>query len=452
MGNGTNGTKVAVHIAGSLNEHQATREELVAEVRALRESHDRMQREIALRETIVAERDQSERKLRDSEATLRKLFDENLDSMTIIDLFTGCYVDVNNEFVRDMGYSREEIIGKRSREIEMFVAAEDNLHFVAELKKNGVVRNMETTFRRKDGSTRIALCSAINLPLNGSLCCVTFTRDISAIKETQRQLIEAREAAFAASRAKSEFLSSMSHEIRTPMNAVLGMADLLWDSTLTMEQRRYLSIMRSNGVALLDLINDILDLAKVESGGISLEKVDFDIRELVDRVADTMGVRAHEKHIELAARVAPGVPENLVGDPLRLRQVMINLLGNAVKFTEHGEVVLTVEMEKPVENNIARLRVSVADTGIGIAPEKIGNVFSAFTQADASTTRKYGGSGLGLAIVKRLVELHQGEVSVESEPAEGSTFAFTAKMGVREAPAAKQLSTPPVTLPESGLW
>ena len=267
---------------------------------------------------------------------------------------------------------------------------------VAELKRAGLVRNMEATFRRKDGSTYHGLISAVNLKLRGHLCCITITRDIGVLKETQRQLIAAREAALEASRAKSDFLSSMSHEIRTPMNAVLGMADMLSEGDLSEEQSHYLEIIRSNGVTLLHLINEILDLAKVESGQLSLEEVDFDIRELIDAVTETMGLRAHEKQLELAGQVAADVPHNLVGNPLRLRQVIVNLLSNAVKFTNHGEIVLSAEMaQADAGSGTVSIRFSVADTGVGIPHDKTDSIFDAFTQADSSTTRKYGGTGLG---------------------------------------------------------
>jgi len=300
---------------------------------------------------------------------------------------------------------------------------------------------MEATFRRKDGRTYSGLISALNLKLRGHWCCITITRDIGALKETERQLIASREAALEGSRAKSEFLSSMSHEIRTPMNAVLGMADMLAESDLTGEQRRYLDIMRSNGATLLDLINDILDLARVESGQLRFEEVDFDIRELIDQVTETMGMRAHEKHLELAAHVDRDVPHNLVGDQLRLRQVIVNLLSNAVKFTERGEIVLSVELaNQDVEMGTASIRFSVTDTGIGIARGKTNSIFGAFTQADSSTTRKYGGSGLGLTIVKRLVEMHRGQISVTSELGKGSSFIFTAQFKTRPALATVALA------------
>ena len=404
-------------------------------------AHVRLE-EAAQREGVIAELELTAARLRESETALRQLFDENLDSMSILNLETGRYIDINEEYTRNTGYSRDEIIGNRSREIRSFVNPEENERFSAELRRAGLVRNMEAGFRRKDGSTYHCLISAVNLKLRGHLCMVSISRDIGELKETQRQLVAAREAALGASRAKSEFLSSMSHEIRTPMNAVLGMADMLWESDLNEEQRRYLDIMRSNSVSLLDLINDILDLAKVESGHLSFEKVDFDIRDLVDKVAETMGVRAHEKHLELAGHVAADVPHNLVGDPLRLRQVIVNLISNALKFTEHGEIVLSVEMARPdTGSGDVSIRFSVADTGVGIPPDKTDSIFNAFTQADSSTTRKYGGSGLGLAIVKRLVEMYGGAITVQSEIGKGSTFSFTAEFKTR--PGRATVAPPP---------
>lgn len=427
-------------IAATERELEALRAQLAQRDQALREAQVRLELEIAQRDLIIAEGELTAAKLRESEAALRQLFDQNLDSMMIIDLETGRYIDVNEEYIRHTGYSREEIIGRRSRDLPSFVDPEENLQLVAELKRAGVVRNMEATFRRKDGSTYSGLISALNMRLRGHLCCITITRDIGAIKETQRQLIAAREAALEASRAKSDFLSSMSHEIRTPMNAVLGMADMLAEGDLNAEQRRYLDIIRTNGVSLLDLINDILDLAKIESGHLRFEEVDFEIHALVETVAETMGLRAHQKQLELTSHVTAEVPDVLSGDPLRLRQVIVNLLGNAIKFTARGGIVLGVDVARADSGSgTVLIRFTVTDTGIGIEADKQDSIFTAFTQADSSTTRRYGGTGLGLTIVKRLVEMYRGEITVASEVGRGSTFSFTAefKTGSNQAAIAK---------------
>ncbi|MFI5353550.1 MAG: response regulator [Candidatus Binatales bacterium] len=257
---------------------------------------------------------------------------------------------------------------------------------------------------------------------------------IAELERTQKQLIDAREAALAASRAKSEFLSSMSHEIRTPMTAILGMADLIGETELDEEQRKFLDVMTNNGNSLLQLINDVLDLAKVESGRLTLEQVGFDLGDLMNTVGEALAVRAHEKGLELAIRVFPEAPAELVGDPLRIRQILINLVGNAVKFTERGSVTASVGLE-PGDSRF--LHFSVADTGIGIRPELAESIFSDFTQADASTTRQYGGSGLGLAIAKRLVAMMDGRIWVETELGKGSIFHFTTRFEPHKGDAVK---------------
>jgi two-component system, sensor histidine kinase and response regulator len=246
-------------------------------------------------------------------------------------------------------------------------------------------------------------------------------------------LITANHSALAASRAKSEFLSSMSHEIRTPMNAILGMADLLAETQVTPEQKRFVTSMISNGNALLNLINGILDLARIESGRLNLEETDFDLEELIEHVAETLSLRANEKGLELTSRILPGVPPRLVGDTLRLRQVLINLVGNAIKFTEQGEVAVTVG-SSPLPDGAVELRFCVRDTGIGIAPDQLDPIFHSFTQADSSTTRRYGGSGLGLTIASRLVELMGGRISVSSAAGAGSTFEFVARLPIADGP------------------
>ena len=276
----------------------------------------------------------------------------------------------------------------------------------------------------------------------------TLNWTIAELQKTREDLIGAREKAQAASQAKSEFLSSMSHEIRTPMNAVLGMGELLAETELNSEQRRFLSVMNSNGESLLELINSILDLAKIESGRLQIESTAFDLNDLVDKLLATFGSRSHIKGLALAARIAPGVPQQLVGDPFRLRQILVNLIGNALKFTDVGEVILAIERD-PEANEPGRLRFTVSDTGIGIPPNKVEAVFSSFTQVDSSTTRKYGGTGLGLAIAQRLVGLMEGRIWVESEIGIGSKFIFTANFGL--APATLEIDADGVPASATGI-
>jgi PAS domain S-box-containing protein len=379
------------------------------------------QRVVTIARDITRLKEQ-ELKLQSSEAMLREIFDSSVDNITLTDLSDGIIIDVNNEMVRSLGLAKNEIVGKRFDQVKVWQSTEQLDLFTATLLKQREVRNFETTFRTASGSTFPALISAVVLELGGRECALSIARDITDLEA-------ARQKALAASKAKTEFLSSMSHEIRTPMNAILGMADLIGESNLDSEQRRYLDTIISNGNALLELINSILDLARVESGRLNLEAVAFDVVELTEKVADTLAVRAHEKGIELAVRFSADLPATLVGDSLRLRQVLTNLIGNAIKFTERGEVVIDVA-RNPSQSNPGSLLFSVRDSGIGMPSDTLPNIFSAFTQADSSTTRKYGGSGLGLTIVERLVALMGGKVWVESELGTGSTFHFTVELGL----------------------
>ncbi|HEV3261487.1 MAG TPA: response regulator, partial [Gemmataceae bacterium] len=304
-------------------------------------------------------------------------------------------------------------------------------------------------FRRADGVYRWHLSRALAMRDAEGRVLMWFgaNTDIDDQKRAAEAFKQAKEAAEAANRAKDEFLANVSHEIRTPMNAILGMTDLALDTPLTEDQRQYLTTVKSAGDALLGIINDILDFAKIEAGRLELDVADFSLASVLGTTLRALGVRAHKKGLELVCQQRPDVPDALIGDAGRLRQVLINLVGNAIKFTERGEIVVLVEnAAQAAPEDEVHLRFAVTDTGIGIPPEKQAKIFRAFEQEDTSTTRKYGGTGLGLTIAARLVGLMGGQITVDSEPRRGSTFAFTARFGLQPHPPETAATSPPAVL------
>ncbi len=372
----------------------------------------------------AAARDITEHK--HAEETLNRFFMLSPDMLSIAG-YDGYRKIVNPAWERILGFSAEEL---KAVPVVEFVHPDDRASFVAQFQKTLAgegMMSLEGRYRTKDGSYRWMQWNATPFPEQRLI--YASGRDITERKQAEQKIQRLKEEADAANRAKSEFLARMSHEIRTPLNVVIGTGDLLERTALNTEQRQYVRVFQKAANNLLALINDILDLSRVESGRLTLEVSDFDLAELLDSAAELMSVRAKQKGISVSYSIAPQTPSRLRGDPERLRQVLLNLIGNAVKFTENGRVLLHVEPD-PKISTVRALRFSVADTGIGIPAEKLDTIFEVFTQADASITRAYGGTGLGLAISKRLVELMNGRIWAESRPGEGATFYFTAEFGI----------------------
>jgi PAS domain S-box-containing protein len=308
----------------------------------------------------------------------------------------------------------------------------------------GDVRRLEVTLPREDDAFLVvaATASPLHDEGGGHAGYILIARDVTERKRAQLELERAKETAESASRAKAEFVATMSHEIRTPLNGVIGMTELLLDTELTEQQRECATLVKSSGHALLQVINSVLDFSKIEAGRIDLESIEFDLRQTLGRTLKPLAFGAHEKGVELVCAVAPSAPTRLVGDPGRLGQILVNLVGNAIKFTDRGEVALLVETT-PAGRDEVELTFAVRDTGIGIAADKVPLIFDPFTQADSSTTRRFGGTGLGLAITRRLVELMGGRIWVESEHGRGSTFHFSVRLKAAAGPSLESAAGDP---------
>ncbi|MFZ6772649.1 PAS domain S-box protein [Undibacterium sp. SXout7W] len=372
--------------------------------------------------------------LRESETKQRMLLDNAADAVFVASS-NESWTYVNDLAVSMLGYTRDELIGMNMYQLlppEHRSAA--RVQFLPNILNNKLVRE-EIRLLKKNGDVVAVEMNAALLP-DGSF--YGSCRDITERKHAEIALIKAKEGAEAANKAKSEFLATMSHEIRTPMNGIIGMTELALDTSLEPDQREYLELVKLSAYSLLGIINDILDFSKIESGKVVLEKIDFPLRELIAATLKAMSVRAAEKGIELVYKIDPKLPSMLTGDPGRLRQVITNLVGNAIKFSEHGAITLDVQIAHASGEDID-IYFAVTDRGIGIPPEKLNSIFDAFSQADASTTRRYGGTGLGLTISSRLVQSMQGILKVTSEVGTGSTFYFTIRLGISHQQLAEHM-------------
>jgi two-component system sensor histidine kinase/response regulator len=396
-------------------------------------------------------REISDRKRADAESRRAEklaIVASRTDNAVIITDIDGRIEWVNDGFTRISGYSIEEVMGKKPGAFLQGPETDPaTVLYIREQLNKGEGFKVEILNYSKIGRKYWLaievqpICDAAGMLRNF----MAIESDITERKRVEQELQQAKEQAEAASRSKSEFLANMSHEIRTPLNGVTGMTDLLLGTDLQPHQRRYVQVAKSSADSLLVVINQILDFSKIEAGKLELETIDFELRPIIEEVAEMLAYRAASKGLELAYWIDPKTPTSLRGDPARLRQVLINLVNNAVKFTHKGEVVVRVVPES-IAAGQAQLRFSVIDTGMGIPPERRDRLFRAFSQLDASTTRRFGGTGLGLAICKQVVELMGGNIAVESTEGKGSTFWFTASLAHRQAGV-----TPPTPVDLKGL-
>jgi len=390
-----------------------------------------------------AQRLLAEQKLRESEESYRSQFENNSTVMLMIDPDTAQIVDANNAAVKFYGYPREKLLAMCITDINL------NPDSAVRRAMQTVVRQgclqFEFVHKTADDSLHNVLVSASSIRFKGQNVIHSIITDITARKQAEKALLETNRRleeatvtanemtiqAKMANRAKSEFLANMSHEIRTPLNGIIGITDLLLETSLDGEQKHFVEIIHTSGESLLALVDDILDFSKLEAGKLVLENIGFDLVTLIDELAGIMKVKASLKGLDFIVNMPAEVPSRISGDPARLRQILTNLIGNAIKFTKAGSVTLTVSVTGGTDSNVL-IKFQIFDTGIGIPADKFNLLFKKFSQVDPSTTRKHGGSGLGLAISKQLAEMMGGEIGVNSEESKGSEFWFTANFERQE--------------------
>jgi len=387
--------------------------------------------------------------LESNEKRYRQILETSFDAFVGMDS-VGRITDWNVQAENIFGWPRAAIMGEILA--EKIIPARDQRNYLKEIRHLRALdqgaaaqTRFETGALCRDGREITAEMTISAMRAEKSHQFAAFLRDLSERKRFEQDLHDAKETAEEANQAKSTFLATMSHEIRTPMNGILGMTDLVLDTDLNAEQREHLGLVKFSAESLLTIINDILDFSKIEAGKLDIECIPFDLRASLGETMKSLGFRAHEKGLKLIFDVRPEVPEALLGDPGRIRQILINLVGNAIKFTARGEIAVSVA-EQSEASNTTCLHFAVRDTGLGVPAEKQGRIFEAFSQADGTMARKYGGTGLGLTICQRLTALMHGRIWMESEPGQGSTFHFEIRLGVQEAPVTRSSNVQPLQL------
>ncbi|NOQ36163.1 MAG: response regulator [Methylococcaceae bacterium] len=402
------------------------------------ESNEKLQAEIELRKEKETQLLNSQTALESSKVLQGAILDNVVDGIIAIDE-KGLILSFNKAAENIFQYQAQNVIGKNIKMLMPDYYAREHDGYLANYMETGVRKiigiGREVIGMRKDQSTFPMDLAVSEVTLDKQRIFSGIVRDITERRNKEDELHQAKEAAEVASQAKSEFLANMSHEIRTPLNGVIGMVELVLDTELNEQQSRFLHIANDSAELLLNVINDILDFSKIEAKKLELSPHTFNLRDSVENTLSTLAMRAHQKRLELISIVNPSLPETLIADSGRLQQIIINLVGNAIKFTETGEVVVRVEANEPSKTNykLLELHISISDSGIGIDENKQQQIFAAFAQSDASMTRSYGGTGLGLTISKHLTALMGGKIWVESEVGKGSTFHFTVQCGVENS-------------------
>jgi len=417
-------------------------QKVVARTHELEERNKQLHHEIAERKLVEEEQ-------RNGEKKYRLLFENSRDGYVIVK-GSGEFLEVNQQYQAMVGYTLEELNTKTFIDItplkwrewetsvqggKLFERGYTDLYEKEYIKKNGTIFPIEVQAYLLERGEDLALSKI------GS-----FVRDITKRKQTEAKLQKAKEAAETANGLKSEFVANMSHEIRTPMNAIISFTKLVLTTDLTKKQREYITYVDSSSQTLLDIINDILDFSKVEAGKLDIESISFSLGEVLKKLSNLFSMKAKEQGLTLRIVIGDGIPNNLVGDPLRLGQILTNLITNALKFTQKGSIIIRVK-KLTLENGQVKLLFSVEDSGVGISQDIIPHLFDAFTQADGSTTRKFGGTGLGLAICKRLVQKMGGNIWIESQLSKGSTFNFTLKFAIQVEQPQKSVLLKEATTP-----